>query len=170
MLGLLQIDDEAGGARPVAGDRQRVLLAALLVRANRVVPADELAEIVWDGAPPAGATALRTQVMRLRRALGPDAAGRIAARRPGYVITLSADEFDVTLFEALHQDAAAAMRAGRWRDAVSALDRALALWRGAALLDVDSQVLRDECCDYLEQLRVQEGTRHRAGNGARRHA
>lgn len=53
----------------MAGARQRILLAALLVRANRVVPAAELAQIVWNGAPPAGAAALRTQVMRLRRAL-----------------------------------------------------------------------------------------------------
>ena len=155
VLGLLQAGDGAGGVHPVAGARQRVLLGALLVRANRVVPAAELAEIVWDGVPPAGAAALRTQVMRLRRALGADAAARITARGPGYVITLGAEELDVTLFEALHQEAGAAMRAGRWSEAVSVLDRALALWRGAVLLDVGSQVLRDECGEHLEQLRVQ---------------
>jgi DNA-binding SARP family transcriptional activator len=83
LLGLLQVDDGAGGVRPVAGARQRMLLAALLVRVNRVIPAGELADIVWDGAPPAGAAALRTQVLRLRRALGPDAAARITARDPG---------------------------------------------------------------------------------------
>jgi hypothetical protein len=32
--------------------RLRVLLAALLRRAGKAVPADELAEVVWDGAPP----------------------------------------------------------------------------------------------------------------------
>jgi DNA-binding SARP family transcriptional activator len=156
LLGLLQVDDGAGSMRSVAGVRQRVLLAALLVRVNQVVPAEELAEIVWDGAPPAAAAALRTQVMRLRRALGADAAARIAARDPGYVITLSAGELDVTQFEALHQEAGAAMRAGRWREAVRVLDQALALWRGgAALLDVESQTLRDECGERLKQLRVQ---------------
>ena len=35
--------------------RQRVLLAALLMRAGAVVSADALAEVVWDGAPPGGA-------------------------------------------------------------------------------------------------------------------
>ena len=98
--------------------------------------------------PPAAAAALRTQVMRLRRALGPDAAARIIARDPGYVITLSAGELDVTLFEGLHQQAGAVMRAGRWAEALRVLDSALALWRGAALLDVESQALRDECGEH----------------------
>jgi DNA-binding SARP family transcriptional activator len=155
VLGPLLVDDGAGSARPVAGSRQRVLLAALLVRANHVVPADELAEIVWDGAPPAGTGALRMQVMRLRRALNGEAATRIATRDPGYVITLSDEELDVTLFEALYHDAGAAVRAGRWRETASILSEALALWRGAPLLDVDSQVLRDERTPRLEQLHMQ---------------
>jgi DNA-binding SARP family transcriptional activator len=47
----------------VAAGRQRMLLAALLVRAGSVVPADHLAEVVWDGAPPTGAeTTLRSHV------------------------------------------------------------------------------------------------------------
>lgn len=155
VLGLLQVHDGAGNTRPVAGARQRILLAALLVRANRVMPAAELAEIVWNGAPPAGAAALRTQVMRLRRALNDKAGSRIVTRDPGYMATLTAEELDATLFEGLHQDAGASVRAGRWREAVKTLSQALELWRGPALLDVDSQVLREEWADRLEQLRVQ---------------
>ncbi len=155
VLGLLQVEDESGHVRPVAGARQRVLLAALLVRANRVVPKLELADIVWDGAPPRGAAALRTQVMRLRQALGPVTGERIAARGSGYMIALGAEELDITLFEALHREAGSAIRAGRWNEAEQALDRALVLWRDDPLLDVESQGLRDECGEYLEQLRVQ---------------
>jgi tetratricopeptide (TPR) repeat protein len=47
----------AGSVAPVRAARQRTLLAALLLRANRVITADELADQVWDGAPPAGAAA-----------------------------------------------------------------------------------------------------------------
>jgi tetratricopeptide (TPR) repeat protein/DNA-binding SARP family transcriptional activator len=155
LLGPLLVDDGTGGEPPVAGARQRMLLAALLVHANRVVPAERLADIVWDGAPPAGAAALRTQVMRLRRVLGSEAAARVITRTPGYMITLGIEELDITLFETLYRDAGAAVRAGRWSETVSVLDRALALWRGAVLLDVESQVLRDECGEHLEQLRVQ---------------
>ncbi len=49
LLGPLLADDGTWGARPVSGGRQRVLLAALLVHANHVVPAERLADIVWDG-------------------------------------------------------------------------------------------------------------------------
>ena len=61
---------EGDAARPVRGLRQRVVLAALLAYANQPVPAGRLAELAWDGSPPAGAVAtLRTYVMRLRRGL-----------------------------------------------------------------------------------------------------
>jgi DNA-binding SARP family transcriptional activator len=127
VLGPLLVEDGPGGARTVAGARQRVLLAALLVRANHVVPAEGLAEIVWDGAPPPGAAALRTQVMRLRRGLGGEVAARVVTRDPGYVITLGEQELDITQFEALYREAGTAVRAGRWRDTVRAVSGALAL-------------------------------------------
>jgi DNA-binding SARP family transcriptional activator len=155
VLGPLLVEDGPGGARTVAGARQRVLLAALLVRANHVVPAEGLAEIVWDGAPPPGAAALRTQVMRLRRGLGGEVAARVVTRDPGYVITLGEQELDITQFEALYREAGTAVRAGRWRDTVRAVSGALALWRGAPLLDVDSEVLREEHAARLEQLHAQ---------------
>jgi DNA-binding SARP family transcriptional activator len=155
VLGSLLVEDDAGGARAVVGARRRVLLAALLVRANRVVPAGELAEIVWDGAPPAAAAALPTQVMRLRRDLGGEAAARIVTREPGYLIMLDDAELDAAQFEALYRDAGAAVRAGQWQETVDAAGRAEGMWRGAALADVDSRTLREECAGRLEQLRVQ---------------
>ena len=39
----------------VSAGKQRVLLAALLVRANQVVGVDDLADAVWDGSPPESA-------------------------------------------------------------------------------------------------------------------
>jgi DNA-binding SARP family transcriptional activator len=79
VLGSLQVtagdSDEPG---TVSAPRLRVLLAALLWRANQPVPADELAELVWDGKPPVGAPgATRALVMRLRRQLDERAAARI---------------------------------------------------------------------------------------------
>jgi DNA-binding SARP family transcriptional activator len=125
VLGPLLVEDGTGDARPVAGARQRTWLGALLVRANRTVPNGELAEIVWDGAPPAGAAALRTQVMRLRRSLGGEPAARIVTRGLGYAITLDVEELDATLFEVLYRDAGAAVRAERWREAADVTGRAL---------------------------------------------
>ena len=67
----------------VSAARLRVLLAVLVVNAGNNVPADALAEMVWDGAPPAGTEGtLRSHVMRLRRVLGPKAAGRLVTPMP----------------------------------------------------------------------------------------
>ncbi|MEV6842609.1 winged helix-turn-helix domain-containing protein [Actinoplanes sp. NPDC051411] len=60
--------------RPVAvtASRDRVVLAALLLQAGRVVPAGALIEAVWGDNPPATARGqLQTCVSRLRRALPP---------------------------------------------------------------------------------------------------
>src|SRR4029077_13793668 len=84
-----------GRALPLPGARQRLLLAVLLVNANRMVPAVRLIEELLAAAvrlddgrggaalPADPRAALRTQVARLRRALGP--AGRdLATLEGGY--------------------------------------------------------------------------------------
>jgi DNA-binding SARP family transcriptional activator len=144
------------GGTGVRGGRQRVLLAALLLSANMPVSCDALAEVVWDGSPPAGAAVtLRSHVRRLRRALGPQDGTRIAARAPGYLICLQEPELDVLRFEALCAAAAAARQAGRWAEVPAAAAQAAGLWRGDPLLDVPSQLLHDEFVPRLEQLRLQ---------------
>jgi DNA-binding SARP family transcriptional activator len=133
-----------------------VLLAVLLWRANQPVPSDELAELVWDGAPPAGAPeAVRALVMRLRRRLAPQAAARIVTRAPGYAIDISDDELDASWFETLTRKAGAAVRAGQWVQATRATSEALELWRGTPLADIPSQLLRDQWVPHLGQLREQ---------------
>jgi DNA-binding SARP family transcriptional activator len=155
LLGPLTATGPAGEQLTVPGPRQRVLLAVLLLHANRPVPADTLAELVWDGRPPAGyAVTLRSHVRRLRRTLGPGAA-QLRTREPGYLIQLAGADLDVLQFEALCQDAAAAVRAAQWPAASGAAAQALRLWRAEPLLDVPSQVLRDEFVPRLEQLRLQ---------------
>jgi DNA-binding SARP family transcriptional activator/tetratricopeptide (TPR) repeat protein len=156
VLGPLRVTGGSGEPVTVSAPRLRVLLAVLLWRANQPVPVDELAEMVWDGAPPAGAAgATRALVMRLRRVLGHPAGPRLITRAPGYVIELSGDELDASRFEALSNDAGLAVRAGRWAEAAQTAATALGLWRGTALTDVSSRVLRDAWLPHLEQLRVQ---------------
>jgi DNA-binding SARP family transcriptional activator/tetratricopeptide (TPR) repeat protein/transcriptional regulator with XRE-family HTH domain len=134
----------AGSAVAIRASRQRTLLAALLLRANRAVAAEELADQVWDGAPPAGAaTTLRSYVMRLRRALGPDAGRRLQTRPPGYLIEVTADsELDLWLFAALRRQAQDAAAAQDWDGAAAGLEAALGLWRGSALEDVPEIYLK----------------------------
>ena len=143
-------------SRAISGPRLRALLAVLLWRASRPVALDELAEMVWDGAPPGGtAESVRALVMRLRRQLDRRAAERIVTRAPGYLIEVSDDEFDARLFENLTLEAGAAVRGGHWALAARTAAEALNLWRGTPLTDIPSQMLRDAWVPGLHQLHLQ---------------
>jgi DNA-binding SARP family transcriptional activator/tetratricopeptide (TPR) repeat protein len=157
VLGPLQVvAGDSEEPRAVSASRLRALLAVLLWKANRPVPLDELAEMVWDGAPPGGAReAVRALVMRLRRQLDKQAAARIVTRAPGYAIEVSGGELDAERFETLTREAGAAVRAARWAQAACTAAEALALWRGTPLVDVPSQMLRDLWVPRLDQLHVQ---------------
>ncbi|GHB81390.1 hypothetical protein GCM10010397_60520 [Streptomyces spinoverrucosus] len=139
---------DAGGAgagrpglavRAVGSPKARVLLAALLLEAGRVVPVASLKDALWGGAPPASAHAsLHNHVARLRRML--DDPGRLRAVPPGYLLRVEQGELDVHVFES-HVAAARAAHAGReWERAVRQCARALALWRGAPLSGLPTEV------------------------------
>jgi DNA-binding SARP family transcriptional activator len=155
ILGPLLVADDGGNQVMVSAPRQRALLAALLVRANRTVPVEELAELVWDAAPPDGAArTVRSYVVRLRRVVGPAVAARIVTRDPGYRCEVAEDELDMLRFEALCRCGGAAVRGRAWQRARELLAEALGLWRGALLEDIASQALRRECAEQLEQARL----------------
>ena len=125
VLGTLQADRD-GSPLPLPSRRQRALLAALLTRAGRPVPADELVEAAWGERLPAHPkAALQTVLSRLRAALG---AELISASLSGYRLNVTADDVDALRFEALRERAAHAPDAA----AAGLLDAALALWRGPA--------------------------------------
>jgi len=155
LLGSLSVrDGDAEVLVPAA--KQRVVLAALLRRANQVVSFDELAEALWDSAPPLRArVTLRNYVKRLRQVLGPVVSARIITRDPGYLINISEMELDLLRFTSLCAAGGGAVHAGRWDQADIILGEALGLWRGPPLADVPSEVLRREEVPRLEQLRLQ---------------
>jgi len=155
VLGPLLVHD-GDGRVDIPAPRQRTLLAALVLRAGRAVPAEKLSEELWDGGPPAAAAVtLRTHVMRLRQVLGLKAAARVLTRSGCYQLDVCEAEVDHLLFAALCSRGGAAAAAGRWRQADCALSEALGLWRGAPLADVASECLRSETVPHLEQLRLQ---------------
>ena len=124
ILGTTQAFHDDGTPVPLGGARLRALLAALVLRGGRAVPAWALIEEIWADEPPADPQdALQTLVARLRRALGPDA---VASAADGY--RLADHGSDLRRFEAL---AAAAEP--------ESLRAALALWRGPALADLPTR-------------------------------
>jgi DNA-binding SARP family transcriptional activator len=124
LLGPLLVRRETAEV-PIAAARQRVVLAALLFKANQVVPLDELTEALWDEGPPATARAtLRNYVKRLQQALGDGDRLRIITRADGYLICVADGELDLARFETLREQASQCARAGRWAEASAALHAA----------------------------------------------
>ena len=149
-----------GRAVPLPGARQRLVLAMLLVDANRVVPADRLVDELWEAALPADPRgALRTQVSRLRRALGP-AGGDLATAEGGYRLTVRRSQLDVARFEDMLAEADEASG----KQALRLLDEALALWRGPAVGEFARIVLRQQERMRLEAARSDRERPDRAGN------
>ncbi|MEU9983214.1 BTAD domain-containing putative transcriptional regulator [Streptomyces sp. NPDC050856] len=134
VLGPTQVHRADGSAVPVGGARLRALLTVLALRAGRTVPVGLLIDEVWDGEPPADAPgALQALVGRLRRVLGP---GAVASAAGGYRLGARPDDVDLHRFERLAAKGVRALEAGDPAGAVTALDDALALWRGRALTDL----------------------------------
>jgi DNA-binding SARP family transcriptional activator len=145
-----------GTTVPVETGKQRALLAALLLNANRVVSLDELAEVLWGAEPPPSArVTMRNYVKRLRRALACTGETRISTHTHGYLIEADTAELDVSQFEELSEQARQAVYAGRWDLAVSGLRSALSLWRGEPLMDVSSELLALREVPWLVEARFQ---------------
>ncbi|MFI1990853.1 ATP-binding protein [Actinoplanes sp. NPDC020271] len=118
--------------------RQTYLLALLLARAGRPIPARELIDLIWDEHPPAGAlNVVQKYVGGLRRLLEPGLTARgsgsyVQLRGAGYVFAADPSTLDVTAFRDLAGMAAAALDEQRPQEALDGWIEALALWHGSA--------------------------------------
>ena len=149
ILGPLEVAD-GDAVVPLAGVKQRALLAVLLLNANQVVSSDRLVDELWTGqAPEAGRAALQVRVSQLRKALG-DGGAALVTRPPGYLVRVGRDELDLHRFEVLVSEADAAEPAV----AASKLREALALWRGPPLADIGYEAFAQNAIRRLEELRL----------------
>ncbi|WP_434974914.1 BTAD domain-containing putative transcriptional regulator [Streptosporangium saharense] len=134
----------------------RTLLAALLLDANRVVTVETLIERVWGDDPPSGArNTLQNYVLRLRRLL--NGAGRecpVTTRPRGYSIELLSGTLDLHRFDTLVHRARAAAAVDETEQAATLLREALRLWRGEALADIESEVMRRDVVPMLDERRL----------------
>jgi serine/threonine protein kinase/WD40 repeat protein len=156
ILGPLEVADD-GRKLALGGPKQRAVLAHLILRANRVVPADMLIDGLWGEEPPESArNTLQTYIYRLRKVLGE---GRLEGRDGGYVLAAAPGEIDAARFEALVKRGKAQVASDR-SAAAATLSEALSLWRADALADVTEEPsLRGEAA-RLEELRL-SATEHR---------
>jgi DNA-binding SARP family transcriptional activator/Tfp pilus assembly protein PilF len=146
----------AGATVAVSRGKQRVALAALLLKANQVVPVDELAETLWGPKPPTSArVTVQNYVKRLRLAIEDADRKRISTEPRGYLMRVEDGELDLTRFETLAASACSAARERAWGPAAADARAALQLWRGEPLADVESDALAAREVPRLTEIRLQ---------------
>src|SRR5439155_11982071 len=109
LLGPLEVHD-GGGELPLGSPLRRALLAILLKRSNEFVSIDRLADLLWEGSPPAAAAnVIHGQISDLRRMLGRET---IATGVAGYAILVDPDRIDLRSFEVLLEEGSRALAEG----------------------------------------------------------
>ncbi|MCG5213145.1 BTAD domain-containing putative transcriptional regulator [Streptosporangium soli] len=134
-----------GQAVHLHGQRQRTILAVLLLEAGRQVPRERLARAVWgEQAPGTARNQVQICVSQLRRKLGDTEQPHrlLVTRGQGYAIMPGEWTLDLAAFDEHVGEALAATREGALRRAVRAFRAGLALWRGPALAGIDSELVR----------------------------
>ena len=161
ILGPLEVR-RGGQLLDLGGSKQRTLLAALALEANRVVSDDQLVKILWGDWPAGGVVnSLRVHVHRLRRAIesngdsDPAESRLLVRRQAGYSLLLSADELDLARFRKLINEARSTAVAGGHTHALALFDMALALWRGPILDDFGDAPFVSRQRLRLDKLRVE---------------
>ncbi|MGW6505789.1 BTAD domain-containing putative transcriptional regulator, partial [Nonomuraea angiospora] len=141
LLGPVSVDGPDGPIG-LGSPKQRTVLAALLLHANRTVSDDRLVDLIWgERSPRTAVSRLQVYIHELRALVGKERISRVGA---GYRIHAGADELDLQLFEGHRAAARADAEQGRHTDAVARLRAAAGLWRGSALAGTSAQLIRQE--------------------------
>jgi DNA-binding SARP family transcriptional activator len=120
-------------------NKQRAVLATLLVNANKSVSTPQIVAAVWlDDPPHNGANVVQKYVAGLRRVLEPGreprSPGQLLTRtQSGYLLRIAPGGLDAEVFAALEHQAHTARDEHRLPEATDRLTRALDLWHGEVL-------------------------------------
>jgi DNA-binding SARP family transcriptional activator/tetratricopeptide (TPR) repeat protein len=152
ILGSLEISEGADQV-DLPGPRQQVVVATLLLSANRVVTIDRLVEATYgEDPPPTARSQVQNSISSLRRRFASHASNEtISTREYGYVIHVNGGHLDAEMFQQLVAAAHGAANTGQPDQAVSLYHDALSLWRGDALDGIDSQLVRVAAIGLNEQ-------------------
>ncbi len=155
VLGGFEVTDGGHDFTPSA-PKLRQVLAALVLHASQVVHTDLLIEELWGDDPPKSATTtVRTYMYHLREGFARQpAANMLVTRQPGYLLRIEPHRIDLNIFQQLAQQGRNELAHGRPGEASQFLRKALDLWTGPALVDVNhGPVLRARVV-ALEELRL----------------
>ena len=138
VLGPLEVVADGGETLPIAGSKERTVLALLLARGGRAVSTDELIEELWGEHPPRTAEkTVGSYISRLRRVprpgRSPGSGGHvIVSQGAAYALELDGHLIDARRFEELAEHAHRLLASEDAEAARPILEEALGFWRGAA--------------------------------------
>jgi DNA-binding SARP family transcriptional activator len=151
LLGPLEVAVD-GELVSLGGQKQRALLATLLLEPNRIVSGDRLIDAVWGEIPPETArNTVQVYISQLRKRLP---AGALETVPPGYRLAVDPATIDLFEFVRLCEDGRSALASGDAAAATETLRTALGLWRGEALADLASVPFAQTEVLRLEELRA----------------
>jgi DNA-binding SARP family transcriptional activator/tetratricopeptide (TPR) repeat protein len=126
-----------GGAEvQIPSGKLQCLLALLALQPQRLVPTDEIVDMLWEDAPPKSCSNLiHTYANRLRAILGSGTSELtlLSRRNLGYLLHGGPDHLDVMRFEEELADAQRLHQAGHADAARLGFEVALDIWRGSVL-------------------------------------
>jgi ATP/maltotriose-dependent transcriptional regulator MalT/DNA-binding SARP family transcriptional activator len=143
LLGPFEVYRDAERISEAAWKTQKVktLLKYLLLQRKRLVPQDEMIEILWpDADPESGAGNLKAAIKDLRQALEPLQEGPRSGfiQRPGQALQFTGDKhcrIDLDEYDALLAHADTSLRERRSAEAIRSLEQAVSLYRGDLVED-----------------------------------
>ncbi|MCW8215392.1 AfsR/SARP family transcriptional regulator, partial [Streptomyces griseolus] len=154
LLGPVEIRWRGRNIMPTA-PKPRQVISLLMLRHNTVVQASEFIDELWPELPPPSAvTTLQTYIYKFRKLLLKQGLGNLLQTQPGgYSLTIPSSSLDVSLFERLAEEGQEHFQRGDSAAALACFERALALWRGPALADVETGGRLFSYVTRLEELR-----------------
>ncbi|MGW1174694.1 BTAD domain-containing putative transcriptional regulator [Kitasatospora sp. NPDC002543] len=154
LLGPVEILWRGRNIMPTA-PKPRQVISLLILRHDTVVQAPELIDELWPELPPPSAvTTLQTYIYKFRKLLLKQGLGNLLQTQPGgYVLSIPEDTLDVSLFEREAERGQELLQRNESAAALESFERALALWRGPALADVETGGRLFSYVTRLEELR-----------------
>ncbi|MDH2430735.1 BTAD domain-containing putative transcriptional regulator [Sphaerisporangium sp. TRM90804] len=141
----------------LASEKQRAVLALLLLRAGSPVRRQEIIDAVWgEETPDSVVNLVQTYVGRLRRRVDPDRVARsntswLVGLGSAYAVRMDRCDVDLVRFRAA---AAQARQAASPRESLGFLLQALCLWQGPCLADLEHPLKGHPWIRALDQERV----------------
>jgi DNA-binding SARP family transcriptional activator len=165
ILGPLAAREGGGSVAPTAA-KPRKVLAMLAVHADQVVPMASLFEELWgEDIPRSANTTVQTYILHLRNLIGAalaqstvsdlrDAKRVLVTYPGGYLLDTMGGRVDVREFDRLAAVGHRARELGDFETASKSFTEALAIWRGRALVDVQTGSLLEVEAHRLEEARL----------------